>query len=96
MHDRHLCIGTVTGVFVGLIAGLAVRSGRIQAEQAERTGRPMRVPSERVRTLAAQVRAEADNRAKVATPAWILELAERDPMWRRRSDGRRRRAREIP
>jgi hypothetical protein len=36
-----------------------------------------REPSERVRTLAAQVRVAADRRARVPTPAWIVDLSKR-------------------
>jgi hypothetical protein len=36
-----------------------------------------REPSERVRILAAQVRVAADQRARVPTPAWIVDLSKR-------------------
>jgi hypothetical protein len=36
-----------------------------------------REPSERVRILAAQVRVAADRRARVPTPAWIVDLSKR-------------------
>lgn len=40
--------------------------------------RPDQVPSDRVRAVAARVRANADKRAGVQTPAWIKALAQTD------------------